>query len=221
MGGSLEANLLERIATSIKRLPQIAIGERTAIHSWWQDLSMDFGHLNDNATDYIASLERGKLDELINTAAFLTYKDGIIEYLRGFIKEFQRHGPTIHALIQNISETTVNQVLEAVIAYEKDIPRIDQEIDFEELNTEIFGQWLNLKFWFGGSPERESEASRLLSITNSIIRRLTRLTYRLAETKNSLVSRHREFLHLSYLFSKCSDLKEFHLLSASILGPTN
>lgn len=221
VGGSLEANLLERIVAGIRQLPQIAIEEKTTIHSWWQDLSADFGRLNDNATDYIASLERGKLDELINTAAFLTYKDGIIEYLRGFIKELQRHGPTIHALIQNISETTVNQVLEVVISYEKDIPRIDQEIDIEELKTEIFGQWLNLKFWFGGNSERESEASRLLGITNSIIRRLTRLAYRLAETKNSLVSRHREFLHLSYLFSKCSALKEAHLLSASILGPAN
>ncbi len=221
VGGSLEANLFERIAERIRQIPSVSRRDRGGVHSWWQDLSVDFQRLNDNATDYIASLQRGKLDELLNTQAFLVYKDGIIEYLRNFIKELQRFGPTIESLLKQLSPETKRGVLDAVIAYEKDIPRIDQEINLEELANEIHGQWRSLTAWFCGSSSRESEAARLLGITNSIIRRLTRLAYRLAETQNSLVSRHRECLHLAHLFARCSSLEDAHRLSAAVLGPAH
>lgn len=218
VGGSLEANLFQRIAERLQRFAEIATEKPGSIHSFWQDLSVDFQRLNDNATDYIASLQRGKLDELVNTEAFLLYKDGIIDYLRSFIRELQRHGPTIESLLKQLPVATANHLLEQVIAYEKDIPRIDQEINLTELRNEIKGQWRNLNFWFCGSPDRESEHARLLGITNSIIRRLTRLAYRLAETQKSLVSRHRECLHLADLFAACPDLETAHILSAAVLG---
>jgi uncharacterized protein (TIGR02677 family) len=221
VGGSLEANLFERIAERLRQMSGVSRQTGGSMHSWWQDLSVDFQRLNDNATDYIASLQRGKLDELLNTQAFLVYKDGIIEYLRSFIRELQRFGPTIESLLQQISPDEAGIVLDAVITYEKDIPRIDQEIDLDELTGEIYGQWSSLNAWFCGSPRRESEAARLLGITNSIIRRLTRLAYRLAETQNSLVSRHRECLHLAHLFARCPNIEEAHRLSAAVLGPAH
>lgn len=221
VGGSLEANLFERIAQRIRQMPAMGGRRGSEIHTWWQDLSIDFQRLNDNATDYIASLERGKLDELLNTTAFLTYKDGIIEYLRSFIKELQRFGPTIESLLKEVDDAIVEQILTEVIAYEKNIPRLEQEIDLEELKREIHGQWRSLCAWFGISSNRQSERVRLLEITNSIIRRLTRLAYRLAETQNSLVSRKREYRHLARLFLDCAELKEAHLLAAAIVGPAN
>lgn len=221
VGGSLEANLLERIAGCVRQIPELEKENASTIHSRWQDLSLDFGRLNDNATDYIASLQRGKLDELLNTQAFLTYKDGIIEYLRNFIKELQRFGPIIESLLKQVDPKTLETVLNQVLAYEKSIPRVDHEVSFDELRSEIHGQWRSLNTWFCGSFSRESEASRLLGITNGIIRRLTRLAYRLAETQNSLVSRRRECLHLAELFAQCQNLDEAHRLSAAILGPAH
>ncbi|HHY15932.1 MAG TPA: TIGR02677 family protein [Firmicutes bacterium] len=221
VGGSLEAKLFQRITQHVRRIPEIAGGNKDEIRAWWQDMSIDFQRLNDSATDYLASLERGKLGELLDTASFLVYKSRITEYLRDFIKELQRYGPTIESLLAETDATVIERILAEVIAYEKDIPRIEQEIDVGELEREIHGQWRSLCAWFGISTGQRSEGVRLLQITDGVIRRLTRLAYRLAETQNSLVSRRREYQHLARLFSNCTDLTEAHLLSAAIVGPGN
>jgi uncharacterized protein (TIGR02677 family) len=57
VGGSLEANLFERISQKVHQIVEIAGLDNSRAHSWWQDLSRDFQRLNDNATDYIASLQ--------------------------------------------------------------------------------------------------------------------------------------------------------------------
>ncbi len=221
VGGSLEAKLFQRIAQHVRRIPEIAEGSKDEIRAWWQDLSMDFQRLNDSATDYLASLERGELGELLDTTSFLVYKSRITEYLRDFIKELQRYGPTIESLLAEADATVIEKILAEVVAYEKDIPRIEQKIDLGELEREIKGQWRSLCAWFGISAGQRSEAERLLQITDSVIRRLTRLAYCLAETQNSLVSRRREYQHLARLFAECTELKEAHLLAAAIVGPAN
>lgn len=83
-------------------MPDVVRQDNAAMHGWWQDLNGDFQRLNDSATDYIASLQSNQAEELMNTVAFLTYKDAIIEYLRSFIRELQQHGPAIEENLRNV-----------------------------------------------------------------------------------------------------------------------
>ncbi|HZJ83290.1 MAG TPA: TIGR02677 family protein [Clostridia bacterium] len=218
IGGSLEANLFERISNRIREIPQIKNESASTIYGWWQDLESDFQRLNQNATDYIGRLEGGEADELMNTLAFLTYKDGIIEYLRSFIRELQRHGPIIEAEFRSIPKDVVEGILHLVSSHHMTIPRMEQTFTREEYIEEIQNRWLNLKLWFVGDNNEESESYRLLDITNSIIRKITRYAYRIAERQNRSINRQREYLHLCNLFAQCRDTDEAHSLSATVFG---
>ncbi len=218
VGGSLEANLFERIAQRLEQLPDQAQRSASAVHSWWQDVSGDFQRLNDNATDYIGSLQGSQLDQMANTAAFLLYKETIVEYLRSFIRELQRCGPWIASLLHGVSAADAEAMVARVAQHEAQIPRMGEPLDVQELRRELGGQWESLRAWFLGSATKESEAERLLGITNTIIRRITRYANRLAESQNRAVSRHREYIHLAQLFSSCDSLAEAHTLGAAVFG---
>lgn len=219
VGGSLEANLFERIAGRISGLDEQVDRQDSDVHAWWQDLSADFQRLNENATDYIANLHSSQLEQLISTTAFLSYKDKIVDYLRTFIRELQRCGPMISHLLDQTQEDHVSLVLEKICRYEKQIPRLGQVVDEVELWQEMYGQWNSLVAWFVGNGSRESEAERLLAITNGIIRRITRYAYRLVETQTQAISRQREYLHLARLFTCCEDVNKAHSLAAVLFGP--
>jgi len=218
VGGSLEANLFERISDKVRQMSKIKDEDHSKIYGWWQDLESDFQRLNDNATDYIASLESSEAEELMNTLAFLTYKDSIIEYLRSFIRELQRYGPVIEQDLRIIPEDIVESILESVASHYMTIPRVDQNFTEQEYKEDIRNRWLNLKAWFVGRGNEESESYKLLDITNGIIRKITRYAYRIAESQNHSINRKNEYMHLCRLFAECKDIKEAHALSAAVFG---
>ena len=55
VGGSLAPISSRELATN-PRMSKIKDEDHSKIYGWWQDLESDFQRLNDNATDYIASL---------------------------------------------------------------------------------------------------------------------------------------------------------------------
>jgi uncharacterized protein (TIGR02677 family) len=154
----------------------------------------------------------------MNTAAFLTYKDAIIDYLRSFIREFQRHGPAIEEILRKMDRALVFRVLDMVLVHERTVPRLDQNFAAEEYKEEIQNQWSNLEVWFLGRGGGESEAYRLLDITNGIIRKITRYAYRIAENQNRSINRKNEYMYLCKLFAACKDVNEAHCLSAAVFG---
>ncbi|HZJ56809.1 MAG TPA: TIGR02677 family protein [Clostridia bacterium] len=218
IGGSLEANLFERISNRIREIPGIKEESPSRVYGWWQDLESDFQRLNQNATDYIARLEGGEAEELMNTLAFLTYKDGIIEYLRTFIRELQRYGPIIEGDLRQVSEDTTGKLLDLVSSHHMTIPRMEQDFTEDEYREEIRSRWLNLALWFVGEGDEESESYRLLDITNGIIRKITRYAYRIAERQNRSISRQGEYMHLCNLFADCRSIDDANSLSAAVFG---
>ncbi|WDU84538.1 DUF2397 family protein [Caloramator sp. Dgby_cultured_2] len=61
-------------------------------------------------------------------------------------------------------------------------------------------KWRNIKNWFLPSNAKESEATRLLDITNEIIRKITRYAAQISESRNSAANRKEEYKNLpSYL----------------------
>lgn len=221
-GGSLEPSLFERIYTGLLKLETMAETlDISAVSRWWQDLSKDFESIYHNATDYIASLQSAKADELMQTEAFILYKDRMIDYLRDFIKDLQRFSAAIEEYLKNLDEGLSENIIAKIVEYELDIPRLDRVLKPEEIKEEIKSRWDNLSGWFLGFDGDESEAYRLLSATNEIIRKITRFAARLAENRSRSLNRKQDYLKLAKFFTDCEDLNSCHKLSAAVFGAFN
>jgi len=222
LGGSLEPSLFERIYTALLNIKSVSdTQEHSLANRWWQDINKDFESIYHNATDYIAGLQSAKADELMQTDAFIQYKDGMIDYLRDFIKDLQRFSSAIEEYLKNLDPVLVKDLLEKVVAYEQNIPRLDRILLPEDLKDEITGRWDNLSGWFLGYRGGDSEAYRLLNAANEIIRKITRFAARLAETRSQALNRRQDYLKLAEAFSKVRDFTEACELSAAAFGVFN
>lgn len=218
---SLEPTLLERLREELKKLSQMAkLGEKE-VGSWWSSLNSDFKRLNQNYQDYIRDLYSIKAEETMKTREFMIFKDKFIEYLRDFVKGLQNHANAIEHILKNLEVEDIDEVLKKAIAYEVSIPRIDTEIDEVGIKENIYGRWDSLNAWFLGSKGNESEAAKLMDITNDIIRKITRYAAQISESRNSAINRKEEYRKLAELFDQCRDIKEAHKLSSLAFGIFN
>lgn len=218
---SLEPSLLERLKTELRRFKDMAREDENTVGIWWNSLNEDFKRLNQNYQDYIRDLYSLKAEEMMRSKAFLVFKDKFIDYLRNFIKGLQENAYAIEAVLHTITKEDEKNVLEKVFAYDKSIPRIDTEVSFEAIRDSITGRWINLKSWFLGDNGRESEVSKLFSITNEIIRKITRFAFQIVETRNSAANRKEEYKKLCGMFLACRDIDEAHRLSSLAFGIFN
>lgn len=138
-GASLEPSLLERIRSYISEFADMAENqcESSKVYAWWNDLSSDFVRLNQNYKDYMSNLSSVKAEQMMQTRAFLAFKDQLVEYLRNFIKNLQRNVGAIEEELQMITEAQKAAVLEKVIAYDLSIPRIGEEVSRAEIEQKI------------------------------------------------------------------------------------
>lgn len=218
-GGSLQPSLFERIYRNLIKINEMAKKEDLQeINRWWEDLNTDFENIYHNATDYIASLQSSNADELMKSEQFIIYKDKLIEYLRDFIKDLQRFSVAIESFLKKVSPEIVNSVVDKLCQYEMSIPRIDRVLNEEEVKEDLMDKWNNISFWFTGHNFEDSEAVRLLNISNEIIRKITMYAARIAENRMKAASRKNEYIALSKMFAKASNIKEAHLLSAAVFG---
>lgn len=215
---SLEPTLLERIRMHLARFEVIQQESRDKIYTWWTDLNTDFIRLNQNYQDYMRELNSIKAEEMMKTKAFLVFKDRLVEYLRNFVKSLQMNVSAIEQSLRNTEKAQVASILNEVIQYELDIPRLDTEIDEAMIVDKIKGRWTSIERWFTGGDGSESEASRVFDTTNEIIRKITRYAARIGELSNSGSNRREEYYKLAVMFSKCKDIYEAHRLSAMVFG---
>ena len=218
---SLEPSLLERIKEEIKKFHAMVNENDKEVGSWWNALNNDFKRLNQNYQDYIRDLYGLKAEEMMKTREFLVFKDKFIDYLRDFIKGLQYNASAIEYILSEITEKEVEIVFDKVFQYEKAIPRIDTEISDDIIKDNIDGRWKSLKDWFLESKGYESEAAKLLNITNEIIRKITRFASQIAESRNSAANRKEEYKKLSEMFLKCESMEEAHKLSGLVFGIFN
>lgn len=215
---SLEPSLLERIKEELSKFSSISLKDEKAVGSWWRELNENFRRLNQNYQDYIGDFYSMRAEEMMKTKEFLVYKERFIDYFRDFIKGLQNNGSAIEAILKEISEDDEKRVLDKVFAYETSIPRLDMDIPEADIMDNINGKWTNLKGWFLGADGIDSEASRLLDITNEIIRKITRFASQISESRNSAANRKEEYKKLASMFLASEDVNEAHKLSSLCFG---
>lgn len=218
-GGSLEPTLLERIKDEFKELQTMLNEDDQTLGGWWNQLTSDFQRLNQNYQDYIRDWYSAKVEELMKTKSFLVYKEKLVDYLRHFIKELQQHAYEIEQLLKKVSETDQERLWQRICDYEMDIPRIDMEaITREDIFENNKGKYISFKQFFLGSANRESEVEMILSMTNEIIRRITRYAANILEMTSQYSNRKEEYMKMANLFLKAEGIEEAHILSAHIFG---
>ena len=217
-GSSLEPTLLERIAMAVEEMEEISLADLERVSGWWRNFQQDFKRLNQNYMDYMHELNSVKAENMMQTEAFLLFKDRMIEYLRSFIKSLQRLIPVIEKRLSELDPSVVARVLDKVVAYELSIPRFDEELNEEALRERLKGQWDNFEAWFLRNDESDSRVSMLFDTTNDMIRRITRYAARISEQSNAGANRREEYYNLAKIFHRCQDIYEAHRLSASVFG---
>lgn len=215
---SLEPTLLERIRISLEKIREVPAMKQERIYSWWNDLNNDFIRLNQNYQDYMRELNSVKAEEMMRTKEFLVFKDRLIEYLRSFVRSLQVNVSAIEQRLKETDRELIEEILRQVTEYELSIPRIDVEVDAEQIYDKVKGRFASLEEWFAGAQERESEAAKVFDSTNEIIRKITRYAARISEMSNSGSNRREEYYKIAVMFSKCRSQNEAHRLAAAVFG---
>lgn len=220
-GASLEPTLLERIKEELSKIPDLQSASIEQTYSWWQDLGNDFVRLNQNYQDYMRALNSARAEELMRTKDFLVFKDRLIEYLRTFVKALQLNVMVIESYIKRVTKDQLEEILEKIVEYEVNIPRIEVEVQRDVIQERMYGKWDSIVEWFVGKGDRESDAIQVFDATNEIIRKITRYAMRLSEMSNMGANRREEYYKVAEMFAKCHDMNEAHRLAACVFGVEN
>lgn len=219
-GGSLEPTLLERIKEEFKLLGDMVQGDDDQkLDGLWRQLMSDFQRLNQNYQDYIRDWYSAKAEELMKTKGFFLYKEKLIDYLRNFIKELQIHAYEIEKLMKEVNAEDRMLLWNRLSDYEMDIPRIDmEEVSRDSIYENIRGRYTSFEEFFSGSATRSSEVDTILSMTNEIIRRITRYAASILELSSQYSNRKEEYRKMAELFSGTGSIQEAHKLAATVFG---
>lgn len=222
--GNLSTNLFLRLAEMLDGAESLTDRSLKEVGEWWNNLQEDFKRLNQNYQDYLREFYSGKSDRFLKSMEFIVHKDRFITYLREFVQEMQRHSNRIAGILEQRSELIESQLLGQVVESELEIPRAlsEQRGDLREsIRDNVWGKWISLKSWFLPTDGRESESSRVLSITNDVIRSLIQNAAFIVQIQNWGISRKEDYRKFLELFLNCEDMEEAHKLSAHVFGAQN
>lgn len=219
--GSLSSSYILRIEQALFKMGQIQQASLKEINEWWSNLQEDFKRLNQNYQDYLREFYSGRAEKILKSVEFILYKDKFVTYLKEFIQELQVNTTKIETFMKGIAKEQEHDLLERVIESELEVPHSLSEIQDpmeKYIRDNVYGKWEALKRWFLTSEERQSECSRVLDITDEIIRKIIQNAALIVQLQNWGISRKDDYRKFISLFLECKDMKEAHKLSAHIFG---
>jgi uncharacterized protein (TIGR02677 family) len=218
-GGSLEPTLLERIVGYVSRVrvevSEFAPGEALQL---WRDLQASFRQLHESASDFLASLQTGKAEELMLTEQFLVYKDTLTYYLRNFIISLQRNGGILEGMLQTTAPSLWHSFLEAIVTDEQRLPTLDDTPALEEMLQRRQEEWTVFVQWFIGSDRESSDVLFLERATKDSIAKMVKYALAIQEKYKWGISRKKELDYLGRWFLQLDDVEDAHRLGAYTFG---
>lgn len=214
---SLEPRLFERISNGIKKLVDIYNLNEEQIYNLWLDINNDFKNLNEHYQDFLKKFHEVKTEELLQSEAFLEFKSSVINYINDFINSYIKNSTLIKKNLLEINDDKVKYLMDSLISYQKKVPKLSLEFDYEKLQKVNHGKWMSLVKWFIGGTA-QSEGERLLEATQRVIQKIYKYAASLIELHGNMINRKEEYKHICNLFDKLDDINEAHKLSSSIFG---
>lgn len=219
--GNLSTNLFVRLAENLDAAERMAGQSGKEINEWWGNLQEDFKRLNQNYQDYLREFYSGKAEKLLKSVEFIVHKDRFIAYLKDFVQEMQTHSYRIAGIIRRRGSLIETSLLEKVVQSELEIPHaLSEREDTREdsIREKVYGKWKSLKGWFLSDEGQECESSKVLAITNDIIRSIIQNASLIVQLQSWGVSRKEDYRNMVKLFLDCADMEDAHRLSAHLFG---
>ncbi|MBL0389482.1 TIGR02677 family protein [Tumebacillus sp. ITR2] len=220
-GGSLQPSKLQefvRLAKAIRWWSQVR-SEVEAVELWDELIDL-FKDLNERASDYIASLNSKRSEELFATEQFLAYKDSVLTYLQNFIQVLQNTAPEISELLLQAKQDSYStaRFLHQVVSAKMGMPNLDEPLSAEQWEERINSQWRNVERWFLGTKQESSLVSLLEQMAKDTIFKVVRSAIRIQEKGRSGMSRQQELEQVGRWFLQTESLEEAHELYAYTFG---
>ena len=156
-GGSLETTQFDRLLSHLSSLLLDAAGQSDEqLLQTWEDLLHYFRTLVENASDYLAHLRSAKVEERMQTSAFLAYKDMFTQYLRSFVLGLQRAAQQVSALLEQAEDETLQAVFGRLADRWHIIHALDESASREAYLAEVRERWQVLREWFLGTEYHAS-----------------------------------------------------------------
>ncbi|HBG96336.1 MAG TPA: TIGR02677 family protein [Chromatiaceae bacterium] len=238
--GALQSVALADIASQLRALRTLLDASDTAIaqdsaksHLLLRDITRVFTDLADNARDFMAGLGRGLDLRRAERAAFIDYKDRLLDYLRQFIGDLVTRSAEISQLILDIQQHAGFRPLLEQIA-ERDAADLAPAPDLEHADPaaldpalaratrldEWQARWSGLEAWFIGSIDKPSQAELLRSRARRAISDLVDAVVQLNERRLGRSDRSADYRTLAAWFMHCESDTEAHRLWRAAFGLT-
>ncbi|WP_337061718.1 TIGR02677 family protein [Kineococcus sp. G2] len=230
--GALQAVALEDIAEHLRALVVLLREDATdvarAAHLL-AALMQRLESLAQNASEFLASMQRSIDLQDADTDAFVAYKDRLIEYLERFVSDLVTTGSEISGLVATAEDAGVRDLLDAVAAREAaDLaPGEGTDADLQRarevnrVHEAWHRRWRGLHGWFVGSRETPSQKDLLRGRARSAVPQLLRAVTTLNERRSGRSDRSADFRRLALWFAQAPDDEARHRLwrSAFALAP--
>ena len=179
---ALSPRRFEVLKQYLKNLKEINLSNSEEVSELWNRIENEFKDINDNYKGFLKQFQEAKTEELLQSVAFLEYKDKMVRYLRDFIQGYLYHSTEIKNLINELdNEEFETNFINTLEKYQHSIPtNFNKKYDYQKFRTSSLNRWHNLSKWFVNKNEA-SEAEKMLDTTNAIIVQITKCANSLQE----------------------------------------
>ena len=239
--GALQSVALADIASQLRALRALldADGSEAGLdsakaHLLLRDITRVFADLADNARDFMAALARGLDLRRAERAAFIDYKDRLLDYLRRFIGDLVTRSAEITGLILDIQgHAAFRPLLEQIAARDAadlapaanadgvEPARLDPALAKAKMLDEWHARWSGLEGWFFGSAGKSSQAELLRSRARRAISDLVDAVVQLNERRLGRSDRSADYRTLAAWFMDAETDAEAHRLWRAAFGLTS
>jgi uncharacterized protein (TIGR02677 family) len=219
--GSLQSVALEDIAGQLRALAEMAEApdlDPAKVHLLLLALAERFTGLADNAQAFMASLRRVIDFADGDVAAFIAYKQRLIDYVNKFIADLANRGAEIATVLGRIEKTGVERLLAVAARREASDTVPDDRGDAHAAAIEgCFDAWRNrwrgLHAWFVSADSRHLSQARLLrGAAVTAITQLIDTVAALNERRSGRSDRSADFRTLARWFAQAPDDAAAHRL---------
>jgi uncharacterized protein (TIGR02677 family) len=221
--GSLEKSLTDRLLEEFEKLisqhltSNINKSEAQKVNENWESLFERFNKLINDAGLYLSHINGEKLELIMRTESFIIFKNAFVDYLQNFISTLRKNTEKIKSALFKVSDEKLENIIHAILLYQKSIPRLDKLPPDEELYKNYKDKWISFKCWFITS-ERESDVYYLEKQTMETIRKISKMAQQAAERQRYIKSRKTDYLHLAKIVHEINDVEKANHLFSLLFG---
>lgn len=218
--GALQSGMLERVRLALKRFAADADHPpATEVWSALTDLEAAFSSLTEQASRFIAELDRFVASSSLEDDLFLRHKEALLAYISGFIERLRLLSGEIVKQLQGFdAERRDGRFLLAVQAAELPPPLRADDDPQQRWLQERRQRWEGIERWFLPLSDTRSMVERLAEVAQRNVLALMRALRRMEERRRRPTDPGADFRRLAQWFAECKSDEEAHTLYLSAFG---